>query len=124
MRRIALLAAFLACPAPFVVGCSTSRAPVPEVSSTTGPAVTARLDRCYIDPSLGHQAVAEVTAVNHSGTVHDIVVAVQISTDAGAHEDIAVVHSVAPGQSRTGGTSNHLDDSHRPACVITDVEGI
>lgn len=124
MRRIASLAVFLVCPAIFAVGCSTSRAPVPEVSSTTGPAVTARLDRCYIDPSVGNQVVADVTAVNHSGTMHDIVVTVRMGTVAGPQDDIAVVHSVAPGQSGTGATSNHHDNSHGPTCVITNVEGL
>ena len=125
MRRIASVIARLLCPGILVAACSTSgHAAVPQVSSTTGPAVTARLDRCFIAPSFDYQAVAYVTAFNHSGTVHDIVVAIRISTDEGTYPDIAVVHAVKPGRSGTGGTSNHIDNSHRPHCVIISVQGL
>jgi hypothetical protein len=108
-----------------VAGCASSGHPAAaEVSSTTGPAVTARLDRCYIDPSLGNQVVADVTAFNHSGAVQDVMVTIQMGSAEGTHEDLAFAHSVEPGQSGTGGTSNHIDNSQRPTCVITDVEAI
>jgi hypothetical protein len=122
-RRIASVVTCVAC-AILVVACSSGQTGGPEVSSTTGPAVSARLDRCFIDPSVGYQVVADVTAFNHSGTAHDIVVTIRIRTAAGAHEDLAFVRNVQPGRSGTGATSNHLDNSHRPTCVITSVEGL
>lgn len=81
-------------------------------------------DRCYIGPSFDYQAVASVTVVNHSGTVHDIVVTIRMSTDEGTHDDLAYIQAVEPGQSGTGDTSNHIDDSHRPGCVITSVQAL
>jgi hypothetical protein len=117
--------ALLLCPGILVAACSASgHTAAPEVSSTSGPAVTARLDRCFIDPSIDYQAVAEVTVVNHSGTMHDIVVTIRMSTVEGTYPDIAYVHYVEPGRSGTGATSNHIDNSHRPHCVITSVEGL
>jgi hypothetical protein len=115
----------LLCPAILVAACSTSgHAAVPEVNSTTGPAVTARLDRCFIAPSFDYQAVAYVTGFNHSRTMQDIIVTIRMGTAGDSHSDLAVVHSVKPGRSGTGGTSNHIDNSRRPHCVITSVEGM
>jgi hypothetical protein len=123
--RMASAIACLLCLGLLVAGCSTSGAAVPEVSSTTGPAVTARLDRCFIGgPSFDYQAVAYVTAFNHSASVHDIIVEIRMSTAEGTHPDLAVVHNVQPGQSGTGGTSNHINNSHRPHCVIINVQGL
>lgn len=125
MRRIASVIARLLCPGILVAACSTSGQPaVPEVSSTTGPAVSARLDHCFVGPSFDDQAVAYVTAFNHSRTVQEIIVEIRMSTAEGTHPDLAVVHNVAPGRSGTGGTSNHINNSHRPHCVITSVEGL
>jgi hypothetical protein len=76
------------------------------------------------DPTLDHQAVADVTAINHSGTEHDVIVNVRFTTGEGTFNDLAVVHSVGPGQSGTGGTSNHLPNSHSPTCVITGVQAL
>jgi hypothetical protein len=124
MRPIAPVIALLACPAIFVVACSSGHAAGPEVRSKTGPAVSARLNGCFIAPSLRGQAVAKVTAVNHSGKVHDIIVTIRISTTAGTRESLAVVHRVGPGRSGNGVTTNHLAGSHQPACVITGVKGL
>lgn len=123
MRRIRPAVTLLACLGMLLAACSSGHTAVPEVSSTTGPAVTARLDRCFIDPSLDHQVVADVTAFNNSGAVLDIVVTLRMSADEGTHDDLAFVHTVNPGRSGNGGTSNHIPDSHQPGCAITGVEG-
>jgi hypothetical protein len=124
IRRITSVVALLVCPTILIAACSSGHTAVPEVSSTTGPTVSARLDRCFIDHSPDHQAFAYVTAFNHSRTTHDIIVLIWMSTDEGAHSDLAVVHNVEPGRSGTRGTSNHIDDSHRPTCKITRVQAL
>ena len=125
MRRIASLVSLLACAGILVAGCTSSgRSAAPEVSSTTGPAVSARLDRCYIDPTIGNQVVADVTGFNHSGATVDIMVTIQMGAAEGSHQDLAFAHSVGPGRSGTGATSNHIDNSHQPSCTIVDVEAL
>src|SRR5262245_58214732 len=99
MRPIASVVALLVCPAFFVVACSVVHAAGPEVKSTTGPKVSASLDGCFIASSLHGQAVAKVTAVNHSGMVHDIIVTVRISATTGTREGLAIVRGVGPGRS-------------------------